>query len=60
MATVRVEAGCYIVLGTTHEVICIRHPMTGKWWLRVHGWTIAGPFDTKRAGLQYCQEHPEL
>jgi hypothetical protein len=63
MSSAKIEAGRYIVLGTTHEVMVKSEPGEG-WWLHVASATTygreIGPFRTKREALQYCQEHPEL
>ena len=59
MPSTRIEAGRYVVLGTTREVIAER-AADGGWFLRLSETSFIGPFATKRAALQYCQEHPEL
>jgi len=58
MPSVKIWAGRYLVLGTTHECI-VELAVSGRWCLDVDG-EFREAFDTKREALQYCQEHPEL
>lgn len=60
MTSVRVFAGHYEVLGTSHAVEVIYG--RGYWYLQIDGDRDAriGPFKTKREALQFCQASPEL
>jgi hypothetical protein len=65
MPSAKIEAGRYVVLGTSNEVIVQRWD-DGWWRLEIslgsnEPWRRVGPpFKTKRRALQYCQENPEL
>jgi hypothetical protein len=60
MLSARIGNGRYEVVGTSNAVECFRE--RSYWWLMIDGdrETSIGPFETKRAALQFAQESPEL
>lgn len=58
MPSTKIAWATYEVIGTTHSVIT--KMINGAWYLIVNGDQEPMPFRTKRASLQYCQEHAEL
>lgn len=61
MTSTKVREGQYAVLGTSTECL-----VTWTQWVSIEKWVLTSngehvrTFDTKRAALVYCQDHPEL